>query len=253
MMINMRRIKRLTPSITLVVFYHSAAVQSISMMYFGNDIFVPLLVSFSYDILNKIMNAARCIAMEHSGTRTLETKRLILRRFTIGDAEDVFRNWAGDDEVTKYLTWPPHKNIEVTKAYIMSLLESYPQPNTYDWAIELKEIGRAIGSISVVRQDEPAGCVHVGYCIGKPWWNKGITSEAFSAVISYLMDEVKVDRIDSRHDPRNIYSGKVMEKCGLKYEGTFKESDENNRGICDAAWYALLRKDYLAAKQSGTV
>jgi Acetyltransferases, including N-acetylases of ribosomal proteins len=125
------------------------------------------------------------------------------------------------------------------------LIVAYPQPTTYDWGIELKEIGQVIGSISVVRQNNDVGSVHIGYCIGRHWWNKGITSEAFAAVISYLMDEVKVNRIDPRHDPRNPYSGKVMEKCGLRYEGTLKESDQNNQGICDASWYALLRKNYL--------
>ena len=48
--------------------------------------------------------------MEHLGTRKLETERLILRQFTIDDAEYIFKNWANDNEVTKYLTWPSHKN-----------------------------------------------------------------------------------------------------------------------------------------------
>jgi len=60
------------------------------------------------------------------------------------------------------------------------------------------------------------------------------------------MDEVKANRIEARHDPRNPNSGKVMQKCGLQYEGTLKESDINNQGICDAAWYGLLRKEYYA-------
>lgn len=182
--------------------------------------------------------------MNHLGTKTLETERLILRRFTMNDAQDMFNNWASDDEVTKYLMWPSHKNVEVTKEYIKSLVDAYSEKSTYNWGIGLKEIGQVVGTISVVRCDDEIGCVHIGYCIGKRWWNKGITSEAFSAVIRFLMDEVKVNRIDSRHDPRNAFSGKVMEKCGLRYEGTLRESDSNNQGICDACWYALLRKEY---------
>ncbi len=182
--------------------------------------------------------------MNHLGTKTLETERLILRRFTMNDVPDMFNNWARDDEVTKYLMWTSHKNILVSKAYIEFLINGYAQPNMYDWGIELKEIGQVIGSIGVIRFDDKVEYVHIGYCIGKQWWNKGITSEAFSAVIKYLLEEVKVNRIESRHDPRNTGSGKVMKKCGLQYEGTLKESDINNQGICDASWYALLRKDY---------
>jgi [ribosomal protein S5]-alanine N-acetyltransferase len=182
--------------------------------------------------------------MNHLGTATLHTNRLILRKFEVADAPSMFNNWASDNEVIKYLMWPAHETVDISKGYIESLIVRYKQPNTYDWGIELKGLGQVIGSIGVVRCNDDVGYVHIGYCIGRKWWNKGITSEAFAAVIKFLMDEVKVNRIESRHDPRNPYSGKVMEKCGLRYEGTLKESDINNQGICDAAWYALLRKEY---------
>lgn len=86
--------------------------------------------------------------------------------------------------------------------------------------------------------------VHIGYCIGRKWWNRGITSEALDAIIKYFINEVKVNRIESRHDPLNPGSGKVMIKCGMKYEGTMRKADINNQGICDCAYYALLSEDY---------
>ena len=69
--------------------------------------------------------------------------------------------------------------------------------------------------------------VHIGYCISKKWWNKGITSEALKALIKYFFEEVGVNRVESRHDPSNPNSGKVMMKCGMKYEGTIREADIN--------------------------
>ena len=188
--------------------------------------------------------------MQHKGTKTIETARLVVRRFRIEDAPDMFHNWAGDPEVTKYLMWPAHQSADASEAYLRSILDAYEKPGTYDWGIELKEIGQVIGSIGVVRCDEAVASVQIGYCIGRRWWNKGITSEAFSAVIQYLMDEVGVNRLEARHDPRNPYSGRVMEKCGLCYEGTLRQSDSNNQGLCDASWYALLRKDYAAGRKS---
>ena len=56
--------------------------------------------------------------LTHKGTQTIETPRLILRKARMEDAEPMFRNWANDTEVTKYLTWPPHENIEVTKSVL---------------------------------------------------------------------------------------------------------------------------------------
>lgn len=183
--------------------------------------------------------------MNHFGTKLLETKRLILRRFNIDDIQAMYDNWASDDDVTKYLTWQSHKSTDITREYLESLIASYEQLDTYNWGIELKELKQVIGSIGVVSQNQNVASVHIGYCIGKKWWNKGITSESLQAVIKYLMDEVKVNRIDSRHDSKNINSGKVMEKCGLKYEGTLRESDLNNQGLCDADWYSLLRSEYI--------
>lgn len=128
----------------------------------------------------------------------------------------MYHNWASDDEVTKYLMWPAHISVDVSKAYIESLIEGYKQLNTFDWGIELKEINQVIGSIGVVRCNDEVECVHIGYCLGKKWWNQGIMSEAFSAIIKYLMEEVGVNRIDSRYDPRNSYSDKVIEKLNAK-------------------------------------
>lgn len=186
--------------------------------------------------------------MKHLGTKPLETPRLILRRFTPGDAPHMLRNWAGDGEVTKFLTWPAHTSEAVSLNYIESMLAEYGDPTFYNWAIVPKSLGAPVGAISVVRRNDDAESVHIGYCIGRPWWGRGITSEALAEVIRFFFEEVGVGRIDSRHDPRNPGSGKVMEKCGLTFEGTLRRSDRNNQGICDAAWYAILREDYFAVK-----
>ena len=181
--------------------------------------------------------------MKHLGTGTLETERLILRRFTLEDAQPMYNNWASDPEVTKYLMWPTHTGVDVTRAILEDWIPHYEEDNYYHWAIVLKELGEPVGSMAVVRQDDLAQTAHIGYCIGRRWWHKGITSEALKAVMDYLFDEVGINRIESRHDPRNPNSGKVMQKCGMKYEGTLRSSDWNNQGICDACYYALLKSE----------
>lgn len=183
--------------------------------------------------------------MKHLGTKNLETDRLILRRFELSDAEAMFKNWASDSEVTKYLMWPAHKDVGVSEYVLKEWISQYEEDTFYQWAIVLKSNGNEpIGSIAIVRIDEDINMVHVGYCIGKEWWNKGITSEALAALIRFFFNEVKVNRIESRHDPKNSNSGKVMEKCGLIYEGTMKQADWNNQGICDYSMYGLVAEDY---------
>lgn len=180
--------------------------------------------------------------MEHKGTVYMETERLILRRFTVDDAPAMYENWASDGEVTKYLMWQTHKDISESEGILREWAENYARSDFYQWAIVFKEYSdKPIGSISVVESiDETVGKAHIGYCIGKPWWHKGITSEALKAVIDFLFDEVGVNRVESRHDLRNPRSGAVMKKCGMKYEGTLRQSDRNNTGICDACYYAVL-------------
>ena len=184
------------------------------------------------------------MALNHCGTVRLETDRLILRQFTIMDAEPMFNNWASDPEVTKYLTWPPHPDVEVSKAVLGDWVKSYDQKNYYQWAIVPKDNGdEPIGSISAVGMNDDVDMVHIGYCIGRIWWHQGIMTEALKAVMEFFFDVVGANRIESRHDPRNPHSGMVMKKCGMKYEGTMRSSDRNNQGICDACWYALLKTD----------
>ena len=183
--------------------------------------------------------------MKHQGTKRLETNRLTLRPFAIGDAEAMYNNWASDPDVTKYLMWPYHKTVEDSNMVLADWISRYIKDDYYHWAIVLKEHGdRPIGSIAVVHKDDSVEMVHMGYCIGRAWWKQGITSEALSALIKFFFEEVGVNRIESRHDPRNPNSGKVMTKCGLKYEGTHREADWNNHGRCDSAVYALLAKEY---------
>lgn len=182
--------------------------------------------------------------MKHLGTKRIETKRLILRKFTLEDAEDMFKNWASDNEVTKYLTWPTHSSIEVSKEVISMWEKDNESLDSYQWCIELKESGEAIGSIGVVHIMEDINAVEVGYCIGKKFWRQGITSEAFGALIAFFFREMKVNRIEARHDLNNPSSGKVMEKCGLIKEGVKYQGDINNTGICDSVIYGLVRKSY---------
>lgn len=181
--------------------------------------------------------------MTHQGTVTLETERLILRRFRIEDAEDMFRSWASSETVTKYLTWPPHASVEETRGYLQSVIDSYAD-NVYDWMIEWKETHEVIGTIGVVSMREDVASCEIGYCMSERFWGRGIMPEALKEVIRFLFEEVGMNRIEATHDVNNPKSGHVMEKCGLRYEGTHRQASRNNQGVCDTVCRAILREDY---------
>jgi len=186
--------------------------------------------------------------MNHKGTIRIETERLILRPFTMDDCEAAFRNWESDEKTTEFLRWQPMKSVEETAQVMQEWVNGYAEPSFYQWAIVPKKLNEPIGTMSVVDMEERTDTLHIGYCIGSRWWRQGYTSEAFAAIIPYLFDEVGANRIESQHDPNNPNSGKVMQKCGLTFEGTLRQADWSNKGIVDACMYALLREDYQKRK-----
>lgn len=183
--------------------------------------------------------------LNHKGTIKLETDRLVLRRFVEGDAEPMFSNWASREEVTKYVTWFPHKNVEETQQIVNLWVEEYSENNRYQWAIVLKSTNEPIGSIGVVRQNEEARAAEMGYCIGNDYWHQGYTSEALECVMKYLFENIGFNRIAALHDVRNPNSGAVMKKCRMQYEGTYREARLTKEGeLLTYSVYAALKSDW---------
>ena len=181
--------------------------------------------------------------MNHIGTTTLQTERLILRRFIIEDAESMFNNWASDDEVTKFLTWPTHKSIEDSKWFINFCLENYLNLSFYNWVIELKETHELIGNISIVEVLEDTNSMELGWVIGKKYWGNGYAPEAGNKIIDVMFNEVGAECIFALHDVNNPKSGRAIQKLGMKYEGIIRQCNKNNQGIVDCARYSILKSE----------
>lgn len=186
--------------------------------------------------------------MNHIGTKKLITPRLILRPFTMEDAQAMYQNWASDPEVTKYLTWPTHASVEISRMVLSDWVSHYSEENYYQWAIVPQDLGQPIGSIAAVNLNDRVGKLEIGYCIGKNWWHQGVMTEALNAVIDFFLNEVGANRVEACHDPKNPHSGAVMVKCGMRYEGIQRQNGINNQGLCDLSWYAILASDRGEAK-----
>lgn len=182
--------------------------------------------------------------MQHQGTITLTTDRLVLRRFTVEDADDMYRNWASEDEVTKFLTWPTHSDPGQTKQLLTYFVGNYDNPDFYNWAIEIKDTHELIGNISVVSIAENTSSAVLGYCMGTKWWGNGFMPEAGKTVIKYLFETVGFNRIAANHDKNNPKSGRVMQKIGMQYEGTLRSAGFCNQGVIDDVWYSILKDEY---------
>ena len=155
----------------------------------------------------------------------------------------MFENWASDPEVTRFLTWPAHSDVEVTRLVLNDWISRYEDGGFFNWAIEWKGNGRVIGNISVVRFIEELETADIGYCMSRAYWGRGIMPEALRAVTDFLFDTVGVNRVTACHDRNNPKSGRVMQKAGMKFEGILRGAGKNNLGICDEVRYGILRGD----------
>lgn len=202
--------------------------------------------------------------MRHAGTRTIETERLILRRLTADDAEAMYRNWASDPAVTRFLRWTPHPNPQMTRQLLAAWAELYPNEDYYQWGIVEKATGELFGSFSIfdcalnekVRpelwQMPGLDFTHtqweVGYCIGKAWWGKGFMTEALLAATEYIFIHTDIAWLASCHAVGNPASGRVMEHAGFVYDHDDVGHNFDGTAV-DVKYYALTR----AAWQRRTV
>ncbi len=187
--------------------------------------------------------------LTHQGTQTLTTERLILRRFKEGDAPQMFKHWANDIRVAKYLSWEPHKTVEDTEKVIEKWMKRSENIDRYDWAIELD--GSLIGGINIIGFSERDEWCELGYCLGYDYWNQGYMTEAVGAVTDYLFSKIRFHRIVIRNATVNPASGKVAEKCGFMLEGIQRGyMKARSGGFYDMEERAILREDWLKTKET---
>ncbi len=149
---------------------------------------------------------------------TIETKRLILRKFTENDLEAIYRIYS-DEEVNTFLPWFVLKTIEDAKVFYKEQIKNnYDKKIGYHYAICLKEDNIPIGYVHV-NMDESHD---FGYGLCKEYWHEGIVSEACEAVIKQLKNN-GISYITATHDVKNIRSGEVMKRLGMVYQYSYEE------------------------------
>ncbi len=173
---------------------------------------------------------------------SIETKRLIIRPFKIEDAKAMFDNWANDKEVTKYLEWEPISDVKQAEEMVEEWIQKMKEiDNYFQWVIILKENNEVVGNIAYFEDHE------IGYCLSKKYWNQKIASESLKAVIDYLFTKTDCEEIWGSHYLKNSVSGKVMEKCNMKF---IKQEDaiKPRNGETKMNFYKITKQDFLKLK-----
>ncbi len=181
--------------------------------------------------------------LEHKGSMDIKTDRLLLRKFRISDAEEIFATWTSDERVAKYTSWYAHEKIEDTRAYV-EYMAGKDQLSDYNWIIELDT--KIIGSINVCYSDDRLEIAGIGYVLGYEYWRNGYTTEAVKAVIRFLFHDVNYRKVIAGCDSENIASSKVMEKVGMRREAVLREHIKRKDGTWgDNFQYGLLKREFV--------
>lgn len=180
--------------------------------------------------------------MPNHGTIELNTARLLLRRFTIEDAEAVYEKLASDANVTRFLGWDKMTNIDIAKIHIRKWINQYDNFAYYNWAIVTLDSNEVIGNIAVVNLDDALECATLGYCLAHTFWGQGIMVEALNKVIDYLMSAEDIERVEAYYDIANPRSGRVMQKVGMIPEGIVVQGAKDKTGTVDKGLYYVTKE-----------
>lgn len=176
-------------------------------------------------------------------TPTFETERLILRKLTMDDAEDIFA-YASDPEVSKFVPWDTHSSVDDSKAFIRFTLDRYESDEAGEWGIILKETGRLIGCTGLPWTDMKNRRAEIGYVLARPYWGNGYMPEAVERVLKFAFEEMDINRMECCHFLPNEKSGRVMRKAGMTYEGTARDRVLVKGRFWDVAQYAILKAEW---------
>lgn len=175
---------------------------------------------------------------------TLYTKRLILRRMTKYDADDMYE-YSKEPEVTKYLLWTPHPNRRYTLRYLAYLSGRYREGSFYDWAITDRLSGKMIGTCGFTRFYEEHNSAECGYVVNPKYWGNGVAPEALLAVMKFGFLTLGLHRIECRYMIENSKSRRVMEKVGMTYEGTMRDAVLAGENYKTVGVYSILYDEFV--------
>lgn len=150
---------------------------------------------------------------------TLETTRLLLRLPIMEDAEPIFQKYAQDPEVSKYLIWHLHKNIDTTREFLHGCIQCWKDETAFPWVITNKNDNVLLGMIEI-RIDRYLA--DFGYGIARQYWGNGYATEAAKIIIKWALKQESIYRVWAICDIENMASARVMEKAGMQREGILR-------------------------------
>jgi ribosomal-protein-alanine N-acetyltransferase len=182
----------------------------------------------------------------------MKTPRLGIGEITLSDLDRI-REYARDTEVMRYLMlwFDTDRQIEDFVNQGISQADSSERKEyvlTIETIAPVKFVGTAIIAFD---HDSPASA-EIGYIITRSEWGKGYATETAQALIGYGFRTLKLHRVFGKCDERNSSSARVLEKCGLKYEGTRREHIWLRDHWRSSRFYGILDQEFMEKESAVT-
>ena len=156
-----------------------------------------------------------------------ETKRLIVRRYELTDADNFF-SLNGDEEVMRYIR--PAKSREESDAFLKYNIAFANELPLYGrWAVEEKDSNDFVGSFAVIPVDNSTN-MQLGYALLPKAWGKGYATELTLEGLKYVFSKTDLQTIYAYTEGPNIPSQKVLLKCGFKH---LQNKIEGGKEVCE--------------------
>lgn len=183
--------------------------------------------------------------MQHFGTKSFETARLICRRFMPDDCNDMLKNWVANPNIQLEYGEPVYTTIPEVNQLLTEYLDGYQRSDFYRWAIVEKSSGENIGQIAFCRVYSDCQAAEIEYCIGEAFWGNGYAGEALNGLINFTFRNTDFLKLEAYHRSENIKSGKVLKKSPMhitdKVERFVREKTSPEGEVC----YCISKDDYV--------
>ena len=171
--------------------------------------------------------------IEVHGTAELWTENLVLRRYRLEDAEDLYRHLGKDPDMYRYSGWNPYASLEAARETVCRFIDGYEDERTYSWVIDVDDV--LVGTIGAY--DYTDDSIEVGFSVTKAWQGRGIATEALRVVLEYLTAHEGISCVTAWCADENIGSQKVLEKAGMQFVRIEREALTVDGSVYDKLIY----------------
>lgn len=176
----------------------------------------------------------------------LQTGRLLIREFTPADEACVVALYS-DARVTRHLLYGP-VDEDSAKSHLAAVIrrQHAARRDTWELGVELADSGQLVGACDLMLHSSSEA--EVGYVVAHGAWGQGYATEVATALIRSAFEDLGVERVLSTVEVSNSRSLKVLDKAGLRWEGTLRRYARARRRWWDVHLYAVGREDWLLAR-----